>query len=134
MDSQTLSASSLSGWILSAVLLALLILGAVLLLKVLGRLEQMRIRERKMTADLRAREIEGMNRLLSKALTLISTSDPLAFQAVQAMESPSSTYSGFDPSDEAEAQRLADLKREEPEEALNGSELDILRDLGVLDF
>lgn len=71
--------------------------------------------------------------LVDKAMALVGTADPLAYQSVQAM-SPDSGYSDaeFDPSDESEAERISTrtpgLTRQE--EALDGIAQDVLSDFG----
>lgn len=71
--------------------------------------------------------------LMDKALALVATTDPLAYQAIQAM-GPASGYDDgetFDPSDEGEIHRLVDLGREsrDDDDGLNAQERDILEDL-----
>jgi hypothetical protein len=68
--------------------------------------------------------------LLDKMATLLSTKDPLAFQAVQAMGYPSQ-YDDFNPSVEAETARIheRDGERGSVEEELNAEERAALGDL-----
>jgi hypothetical protein len=60
---------------------------------------------------------------LDKAMTLLATKDPLAFQAVQAMGWPQQ-YDDFNPSVEAETDRIhaRDGERGSVEEELNAEE------------
>lgn len=67
--------------------------------------------------------------LLDKALGLVATNDPLAFQAIQAMTSPTGyDEPQYDPSDEAELARLREMHRDLGDD-LNGDELDLLSDV-----
>lgn len=71
--------------------------------------------------------------LLDKALTMLGTKDPLAYQQVQAMSTPSA-YDGvdYDPSDEGEVQRIRSRSGAlQEEEDLNAEEQELLNDLGV---
>lgn len=71
--------------------------------------------------------------LLDKAIALVGTSDPLAFQAVQAM-SPEAEYDGqapYDPSDEGEIARLNAMGRIAQEDIYSGEDFDIAAELGV---
>lgn len=72
--------------------------------------------------------------LLDKALALVGTAEPLAFQAVQVMGTPSGGYDDgeqYDPSDEAELQRIADRNPNLGEQGddVNGLEASFLSDL-----
>jgi hypothetical protein len=67
---------------------------------------------------------------MDKMATLLSTKDPLAFQAVQAM-GYSPQYDDFNPSMEAETERIheRDGERGSVEEELNAEERAALSDL-----
>jgi hypothetical protein len=69
-------------------------------------------------------------KLLDKAFTLLSTKDPLAFQAVQAM-GYTQQYDDFNPSVEAETERIHDRdgERGSVEGDLNAEERAALGDL-----
>lgn len=73
------------------------------------------------------------NLLIDKAIALVGTSDPLAFQAVQAMNSEAE-YEGqapYDPSDEGEIARLNAMGRIAQEDIYSGEDYDIAAELGV---
>jgi hypothetical protein len=73
------------------------------------------------------------HRLIDKAIALVGTSDPLAFQAVQAM-TPEAEYDGqapYDPSDEGEIARLEAMGRIAQEDTYSGEDYDIAAELGV---
>jgi hypothetical protein len=70
-------------------------------------------------------ELDRMHRLLDKAVVMLTTKDPLAYQNVQFMDG--SRYDEpqgvFDPSEEAEMARIqARMNPVAGEDALNGSE------------
>lgn len=71
--------------------------------------------------------------LLDKAIALVGTSDPLAFQAVQAMV-PDAEYASrapYDPSDEGEIERLNAMGRSAQDEVYNGEDYEAAAELGV---
>lgn len=81
-------------------------------------------------------ETEALSTLLDKALTMLGTKDPLAYQQVQAMSAPSA-YDGvdYDPSDEGEVERIRSRSGALQEEVdLNAEEQHLLADLGVDPF
>jgi hypothetical protein len=49
---------------------------------------------------------QSLVELVSKQTGLLAAKDPLAFQAIQAMESPLAHSEAYDPSDEAEIDRI----------------------------
>jgi hypothetical protein len=72
-----------------------------------------------------ASELERVHRLLDKAVVMLSTKDPLAFQNVQFMDGSryDSAQEAFDPSEEAEIGRInARMNPSAGEDALNGPE------------
>lgn len=75
--------------------------------------------------------VAGQNRLVSKAMSVSASGDPMTFQMIEAM-TPDSGYSDpveqFDPSDAGEVERIAARKPDERED-LNGLEADILASL-----
>jgi hypothetical protein len=76
-------------------------------------------------------------RLLDKAIGLIATKDPLAFQAVQVMNQQGAGYTErYDPSDEAELARYGeaqegDLDVDDRDRAAREAELEFLHSVGV---
>jgi type II secretory pathway pseudopilin PulG len=75
--------------------------------------------------------VESQQRLVSKAMSISASGDPMTFQMVEAM-TPDSGYSDpvehFDPSDAGEVERIAARKPDERDD-LNGLEADILASL-----
>lgn len=69
--------------------------------------------------------------LADKGMALAATTDPLAFQAVQAMETTPSPYDVFDPSDAGEAARIAHRNPNLQEDDLSGFEQGILGEFGI---
>lgn len=70
--------------------------------------------------------------LAEKGMALAASADPLAFQAIQAMEpTPSGYDADYDPSDEGEVERIMARSPRLQEDDLNGYERDALLDLGV---
>lgn len=119
---------------------ALLLLFTVLLVILWLLLRQSREQQRQYHLLLRqqsqqeSRRVETLltssRQLLDKALGLVATNDPLAFQAIQAMTQASGyDEPEYDPSDDAEFQRLKDMGRVNEGDGLNGEELDILSDV-----
>lgn len=54
--------------------------------------------------------------ILSKALSIVSSKDPMAYQAIQTMDGYNSVDGGtYDPSDDGEVERLIALGRQNPE-------------------
>ena len=76
-------------------------------------------------------------RLLDKAIVLLSTKDPLAFQGVQAMNQHGPYDERYDPSDEAELKRLGeaikegDISVDDSDEATREQEREFLHSIGV---
>lgn len=127
----------LSIWLLSSLMFLLIACMAVLSWKLMLLLQKSQqslsqmaqtdlLREQEQTARSRAQLL-----LVDKAMALVGTADPLAYQQVQAMETPSA-YDGaeFDPSDEAELERI---QRRNPNlgegDDVNGFESAFLADL-----
>jgi len=128
----------LSIWLLSSLLLLLIVCVGLLgwqLMKLLTKSQQSQsqmaqtelLREQEQT--LRFRQ---MTQLVDKAIALVGTADPLAYQQVQAMETTLTGYDGteFDPSDEAE---LARINQRHPDlnegDDVNGFESTFLADI-----
>ena len=90
----------------------------------------MLLRESRKKSDADREVALAQTALLDKALALLSTKDPLAFQAVQAMGYPSQ-YDDFNPSVEAETERIheRDGERGSVEEDLNAYERAALGDI-----
>lgn len=78
-----------------------------------------------------AEKAKGMEALLDKSIGIIASRDPLAFQAVQAMNLPGGYDEPYDPSDEAEVERLKKLGREQEDDGIGYHESSVLTDLGV---
>jgi hypothetical protein len=76
-------------------------------------------------------------RLLDKAIVLLSTKDPLAYQAVQVMNQQGAGYTErYDPSDDAELARFGeaqegDLDVDDRERAAREAEREFLHSVGV---
>lgn len=71
-------------------------------------------------------------KLVDKAMALVATSDPLVFQQVQAMLTPSEydDFDKFDPSDEGELKRISERTGStNQEDDVNGFESSFLSDL-----
>lgn len=71
-------------------------------------------------------------KLVDKAMALVGTADPLAYQQVQAMSTPSEydDFDKFDPSDEGELARIERRSGSTPQEDdVNGFESSFLTDL-----
>jgi hypothetical protein len=71
-------------------------------------------------------------RLVDKAMALLSTTDPLVFQQVQVMGTPSEydDFDKFDPSDEGELKRIDERSgKSYQEDDVNGFESSFLTDL-----
>lgn len=96
--------------------------------------EELRLQQEKLTADRQSTTELAM--LLDKAMGMLGTKDPLAFQQVQAMSTPSA-YDGvdYDPSDEAEIARINSRSNglTDPED-LDAEERSFLDSLGVDPF
>jgi hypothetical protein len=90
----------------------------------------MLLRESRKKSDADREVALAQNATLDKAIALLSTKDPLAFQAVQAMGWPSQ-YDDFNPSMEAEQVRIHDRdgERGSVEEDMNAEERAALGDL-----
>lgn len=72
--------------------------------------------------------------LVDKAMGLVATTDPLAFQQVQVMTQPSGyDEPEYDPSDEAEVRRIQERERDlgTGRDDLNAIDTDVLDELGV---
>lgn len=69
--------------------------------------------------------------LADKGMALAATADPLVFQAIQAMDPTSSPYDDFDPSEAAEADRIARRNPNLQEDDLSGFEQGILGEFGI---
>lgn len=79
---------------------------------------------------LRAVQLRQLD-LVDKAFALLRAAGPWEFQQVQAMNQAAVYDEAYDPSPEAEADRIAERrnKLDEQQEALSGAERDILGDL-----
>lgn len=122
-------------WLLcSSVLLVMLTLGAAALLIRSQQRAMQELQEtyRQALSDTQETQRKSID-LHDKAITLLSTKDPLAFQSVQAMSSPVPyTDMDYDPSDEAEARRLADLRAQDDEGEMSDAEQrEFLRSIGA---
>lgn len=92
---------------LFVIFLSVLLLGSWTLLVLQEREKQ------KLVGQLLAQNSETTKMLVDlndKSQTLVAASDPLAFQQIQAMSLPTGYdgYQDYDPSDEAEAQRISE--------------------------
>jgi hypothetical protein len=69
--------------------------------------------------------------LVDKAMALVGSADPLAFQQVQAMSIPSgySDFDNFDPSDDGEIKRIKQRNPSLVEDDLNGFEESFIADV-----
>lgn len=79
-------------------------------------------------------QLQEQAKLVDKAMGLVATTDPIAFQQVQAMSIPSGyDESSFDPSDQAEMERIEERNPNLGMQGddLNGLTQDTLRELGV---
>lgn len=79
--------------------------------------------------------MEQQAQLLDKAIGLLATKDPLAFQQVQVMGTPSGYDDAdtFDPSEEAELERIAARNQDlaEQGDGVNAFEESLLADAGI---
>lgn len=87
------------------------------------------------TQEMSTEGTRALSELLDKALGMLGTKDPLAFQQVQAMSSATpSGYDPYDPSDEAEVARIkARDGGLSEEDDLSGEERSLLDDFGGVD-
>lgn len=87
------------------------------------------------TQEVSTEGTRALSELLDKALGMLGTKDPLAFQQVQAMSSATpSGYDPYDPSDEAEVARIkARDGGLSEEDDLSGEERSLLDDFGGVD-
>lgn len=112
----------------SAVLLVICVgIWMSLLLTVLAWLFFRALRARDLLqSETRKKELD----VLDKALVLLSTKDPISYQAVQAMDFQDQYTSHYDPSDEGEIQRIHEREgdRDGFEERMNDAEREFLDD------
>ena len=69
--------------------------------------------------------------VIEKSFAQLRASDPWQYQSIQAMAAPGVYDTEYDPSEEAEARRIAERSntKEELEESLNAEERSVLDDL-----
>lgn len=117
-------------WFICLVVLILLLLSSLKQNRELAKLHQSMLEQMSKQETQRVSLLMTSNRqLLDKALGLVATNDPLAFQAIQAMGQPSAyNEPTYDPSDEAEFARLESMGRGVGED-LSGEELGLLSDI-----
>lgn len=86
-------------------------------------------------AEEQTKQLQMQSVLVDKAMALVGTADPIAFQQVQAMGTPSGYDDGvsFDPSEEAELDRIAARNPNLGEQGddVNGIEESFLADIGI---
>lgn len=96
--------------------------------------QEIHLQQQKLTAS--SQSATELATLLDKAMGLLGTKDPLAFQQVQVMSTPSE-YDGddYDPSDEAEIERINARSNDMTDlEDLDAEERSFLDSLGVDPF
>lgn len=115
--------------------LVLSVILGVLFLSSLSLLVLQERAHRKQTALLieqNGKSLQSLVELNSKSQALVAAKDPLAYQAIQVMGSAHgySGFENFDPSDEAEVQRIAERHGEKEDEP-DAFERSFIDELGV---
>jgi hypothetical protein len=95
--------------VLSAILLSLLVLQHLWHQKAVTQLLGQQSQMLQMQMQENNKTVQALAKLNEKAQALVASSDPLAFQQIQAMNQTLdySGYQDYDPTDEAEVERIA---------------------------